>query len=126
LKQKQEQKQSLKEELADVKDRLAGLEAQELYLTKVGELIDTRKKIDIGIKKEASLRETAELLEETEQKLSELMEQEHTTGENIGRNGDISRDSSYGDLGQGSTAVPGRSGVPFLVWQPHCFVLPFH
>jgi DNA repair exonuclease SbcCD ATPase subunit len=125
LKQKQEQKQSLKEELADVKDRLAGLEAQELYLTKVGELIDTRKKIDIGIKKEASLRETAELLEETEQKLSELMEQEHTTGENIGRNGDISRDSSYGDSGARINRSSGkvRGAFPGLAAALLCFAI---
>ncbi|NLK87523.1 MAG: AAA family ATPase [Clostridiaceae bacterium] len=112
LRQKQEQRQSLKEELAKVKDRLSGLEAQEQYLTKVAELIDTRKKIDAGIKKEASLRETAALLEETDSKLAELTKQENTDEVKTGLSGEISRESGHGAAGAGHGRSSGKVGSP--------------
>ncbi len=78
LTDRQRQRQGLRDELADVKGRLAELEAKEQYLAIVEKLIDTRKKIDAGIKKEANLRETAALLQDTDRKMSVLSEQENT------------------------------------------------
>ncbi len=92
---RQKQRQSLKDELSDVKARLAGLDAQEQYLAIVEELIDTRKKIDAGIKKETNLTETAALLKDMDRKLSGLLEQERAAAENTGRNGGTSRESGY-------------------------------
>lgn len=95
LRQKQEQRRGLKEELAEVRKKRARLEEQEQYLARVGELVEARKKIDAGIKKEAALRETAALLEDTDRKLSELLELERAAREKADGIGDISRVYSH-------------------------------
>ncbi len=87
LSARQKQRYAGKEELADVRGRLGTLEAQELYLTKVAALIEMRKKIDAGIKKEANLRETAALLEDIERRIAETMERKDTAAKNTGRSG---------------------------------------
>jgi DNA repair exonuclease SbcCD ATPase subunit len=112
LRRRQEQRQSLKEELADVKERLAGLEAREQYLAKVGELVEARKKIDAGIKKEAGLRDTAALLEDTERKLSELAGTERTANGYAGLNGDAGRRSGEDAGATRSRRDHGRAGHP--------------
>ena len=87
LSARQKQKYAGKEELAGAKSRLGSLEAQESYLAKVAALVEMRKKIDAGIRKEANLSEAAALLESTEQRIAQAIERKGTAAENAGRSG---------------------------------------
>lgn len=114
LMQKQELRQRMKEELAEVKERRTCLEERERYLLKVGELVDARKKIDAGIKKETVLRETATLLEEADRKLSELTEREGTAQGNMTPDGGTGLVYGYGNAEvTGSRGSGRRKGDAF-------------
>lgn len=66
LTERQKEKEKLLGELSEIKAKLGRLDARERLLEKIGELIETRKKIDDGMKKEARLSETARQLAEIE------------------------------------------------------------
>jgi len=69
---KREQKESLMAELTKTKHQLTELEKWEQWLSELGKLIELRKNIDQGIKKEARLKEAAAGLEETEERIRSL------------------------------------------------------
>ncbi|NMA33873.1 MAG: AAA family ATPase [Clostridiaceae bacterium] len=69
---RQKEKEKLMRELSEIKDRIRHFETQEQLLVKIGELIETRKKIDEGMKREARLSETAKQLGEIETALAKL------------------------------------------------------
>ncbi|HOQ06924.1 MAG TPA: AAA family ATPase [Clostridiales bacterium] len=83
LTEKQKEKEKLLRELSEIKTKLGRLELQEHLLAKIGELIETRKKIDEGMKKEARLIETAKQLAEIEAALDRLHSPGHGSGKTV-------------------------------------------
>lgn len=72
LAERQKKKEDIRAELAEVKCSLKALENHEQWLYGLGRLIEIRKKIDSGMKREASLKEAAIRLEDTEMRLRRL------------------------------------------------------
>ena len=58
---RQKEKEKLMRELSEIKDRIRHFETQEQLLVKIGELIETRKKIDEGMKREARYKSAAQI-----------------------------------------------------------------
>ena len=58
LEGRQKEKEKLMQELSEIRAKLRELEKQEHKLAKIGELIEIRKKIDEGMRKEVRLSET--------------------------------------------------------------------
>src|SRR5690606_16522264 len=64
LEGRQKEKEKLMQELSEIRAKLRELEKQEHKLAKIGELIEIRKKIDEGMRKEVRLSETVKQLAE--------------------------------------------------------------
>ncbi len=114
---RQEQRLTLKEELVGVKSRLKCLEEQECYLGKVRVLVDTRKKIDAGIKREANLRDIVAMLEEADQRQAYAQEQRSRVTRETDLNEGIN-----GRAGAGVVGIPSgpSHSLAFLVT---CFIV---
>lgn len=78
LEGRQKEKEKLMQELSEIRAKLRELEKQEHKLAKIGELIEIRKKIDEGMRKEVRLSETVKQLAEIDQALEKLYAREDT------------------------------------------------
>ncbi len=95
---RQKQRESLRSELTEVKRRLSRLEECEHWLNELGRLIEIRKKIDAGMKKEACLCEAASNLEDVEGRLSRLRADASTLIKESDRNKDPVSSLKKGEL----------------------------
>ena len=106
LADRQKQKEQLIRELSDIKRELGELEVREQRLAKIGKLIETRKKIDEGLKKETRLIETVKQLGEIEAAIAKLRLHADARTKSIQQPGQIAQQPGIAGTAQQEGYVP--------------------